>query len=170
MKNKLFFFIQALLRYCPYNFGIGLRNQLYPYFFKAYGKNVRIFDSVIIKYPDDIALGDNLTINQFCYIVGKGGLKIGNDVMIGAGSKITTSSHNFSSTNIPMRKQGINFEPIHIQDNVWLGFNVVLLGGGTIGSGSILAANTVVVLKEVPAFSIVAGVPGRIVRNRKESE
>jgi acetyltransferase-like isoleucine patch superfamily enzyme len=166
MKNKLFFFIQSLLRYFPYKLGIELRNLLYPTFFKHYGKNIRIFDSVVIKYPDDIELHNNVTINQFCYIVGKGSLYIGSDVMIGAGSKITTSSHDFQSTEIPMNQQGISFESIRIEDDVWLGFNVIILGGTIVNKGCILAASSLVLKNKYPAFSIVGGVPAKIIKSR----
>ena len=166
MQNKIFFLIQAVLRYFPFKLGIWFRNFLYPGFFKSYGKNVRIFDAVVIKFPNEIELGNHVTINQFCYIVGKGGLRIGNDVMIGAGSKITTTSHDFNDTNQPMSRQGISCIPILLEDDIWLGFNVVIVGGAIIRKGSILAAGSVVTGKEYPAYSILGGVPASIIRNR----
>lgn len=170
MKNKLFFFLQALFRYCPYKLGINLRNVFYPSFFKEYGKGVRIFDSVVIKFPNEIAIGNDVTINQFCYIVGKGGLRIGNDVMIGAGTKMTTTSHEFEKTHIPMRLQGISFKPITIDHDVWIGFNAVLMGGAIIHTGSIIAAGSVVTGKEFPAYSVLGGVPATIIKQREISE
>jgi maltose O-acetyltransferase len=166
MKNKLFFFIQALLRYFPYKLGIWLRNLFYPTFFKSYGKHVRIFDSIVIKFPNEIEIGNQVTINQFCYIVGKGGLKIGNDVMIGAGTKITTTSHDFEDITKPMNQQKISCIPIVLEDDIWLGFNVVIVGGAWVGKGSILAAGSVVLSKKYPAFSILGGVPASIIRSR----
>lgn len=166
MKNKLFFFIQALLRYFPYKLGIALRNALYPAFFKHYGKGIRIFDSVVIKFPDDIEIHDGVTINQFCYLVGKGGLVIGPQSMIGAGSKITTTSHDFKRTDIPMATQGITCLPIQLEGDIWLGFNVVIMGGAHIGKGSILAAGAVVQGKTYEAYSILGGVPAKVIRSR----
>jgi len=166
MKNKLFFLIQALLRYFPYKLGIWLRNLFYPTFFKSYGKHVRIFDSIVIKFPNDIEIGDHVTINQFCYIVGKGGLNIGNDVMIGAGTKITTTSHDFEDIIKPMSQQKITCLPILLEDDIWLGFNVIVMGGANIGKGSILAAGSVVLGKTYPPFSILGGVPASIIRSR----
>jgi acetyltransferase-like isoleucine patch superfamily enzyme len=166
MKNKVFFFIQAVLRYFPYKLGIQMRNWLYPPFFKHYGANVRIFDSVVIKFPNDIEIGDHVTINQFCYIVGKGGLHIGNYTMIGAGSKITTTSHEFHDISKPMAQQGISVLPIILEEDIWLGFNVVLVGGVQIGKGSIAAAGSVVLGKTYPPYSILGGVPASIIRSR----
>lgn len=168
MKNKLFFLIQALLRYFPFKLGIAFRNLLYPPFFKHYGKHIRIFDAVMIKYPNEIELHDYVTINQFCYLVGKGGLYIGNYVMIGAGSKIATSSHDFENINIPMCMQSTTFAPIILQEDIWLGFNAVILGGATIEKGCIIAAGAVVLPNAYPSYSILGGVPAKIISNRNK--
>lgn len=150
----------------PFKLGIWLRRVIYKPFFKSFGKNVHIYDAVVIKYPDAIELGDNVTINQFCYIAGLGGLSIGNDVMIGAGSKIATSKHNYENTNKPMSQQGISTSPINIASDVWFGFNVVVLGGSKIAQGSILAANAVINQPFEEPYSIIGGVPGKMIGKR----
>jgi acetyltransferase-like isoleucine patch superfamily enzyme len=167
--NKLFFFLQALLRYFPFKLGVFLRRLIYPFFFKSFGSNVRIYDAVIIKYPDDIDIGDNVTINQFCYIGGKGGLTIGRNTQIGAGSKITTSGHNFDNPDIPIVQQGLNFDPVRIGEDVWFGFNVVVLAGAVVGKGSILAAGAVVGKVEIEEYSIAGGVPAKVIRSRRST-
>lgn len=167
MSNKIFFFLQSVLRYLPFKLGIYLRRVIYRPFFKKLGKNVRIFDSVVIKYPNDIELGDHTTINQFCYVVGKGSLKIGCNVMIGAGTKIATSSHNYEDTATPMSEQGISTAPISIGNDVWFGFNSVVLGGSTVGDSCIVAANAVVNSVSFDAYSIIGGVPAKLIRKRK---
>ena len=144
IKNRIFFLLQSILRYFPFQLGIFLRRVLYKPFFKKFGKNIKIFDAVVIKYPDEIELGDTLTINQFCYIVGKGGLSIGDNVLMGAGTKITTSKHNFQNSEVPIAQQGIGYDSIFIAGDVWFGFNTVVLGGSYIGEGCVLAANCVV--------------------------
>lgn len=167
LSSKVFFLLQSIFRYFPFKLGIYLRRVIYKPFFKTLGKNVRIMDAVVIKYPGEIELGNNLTINQFCYIVGKGGLVIGNDVMIGAGTKITTTTHITSSPNIPMVQQGIACEPIVIGNDIWLGFNAVVLGGSTIGDSSIVAANCVINGGSFDEFTIIGGVPARVLGTRK---
>lgn len=127
---------------------------------------MRIFDAVVIKYPNAIELGDNVTINQFCYIAGLGGLSIGDDVMIGAGSKIATSKHNYENIDKPMAQQGISVSPISIASDVWFGFNVVVLGGSKIAKGSILAANTVITQPFEEPYSIIGGLPGKVIGKR----
>jgi acetyltransferase-like isoleucine patch superfamily enzyme len=161
VKNNLFFLIQALLRYFPFKLGVWLRRVLYRPFFKHIGSNVRVFDSVVIKYPNEISLGDHSTINHFCYVVGKGGLTLGDYCMIGAGSKITTSSHNFDNPDIPMHQQGISFQEINVKSNVWIGFNAVILGNTNIGEGCIVAAGAVITGNNFEQGSIIGGVPAR---------
>jgi acetyltransferase-like isoleucine patch superfamily enzyme len=99
------------------------------------------------------------------YLLGGGGLKIGNDVLIGAGTKIITSSHNFNNTEMSIRAQGLNFKPLIIGNDVWLGFNVIVLGGVEIGNGVIVGANSLV-NKDISDFSIMAGSPAKLIRKR----
>lgn len=128
---------------------------------------MRIFDAVVIKYPNEIELGDNATVNQFSYVVGMGGLFIGKNAMLGAGTKIATTTHNYDNVDEPMAKQGLAFSKIIIEDDVWTGFNVVILGGSVIKKGSVIAANTVINSKEFEAYSVIGGVPGKLIRIRK---
>ncbi len=132
------------------------------------GSNVRIMDAVVIKYPDETELGDNVTINQFCYLVGKAGLSIGDNCMIGAGTKMTTSGHNFTDISLPMLQQGISFKAIEVEDDVWMGFNVVVLGGVRVRKGCILAAGTVVHSGAFEAYSILGGVPAKVIGTRNK--
>ena len=166
MRNKIFFIIQALLRYCPFKFAISLRRFSYRFFFKKFGRNITIYDSVVIKYPSDIELGDNVTINQFCFIAAKGGLKIGNDTMIGAGSKIVTTSHGFDDITTPMRLQPMSFKSITIEDDVWLGFNAIITGGSHIKKGSIVATSSVVTGKTFNEYAVIGGIPATLIRTR----
>jgi maltose O-acetyltransferase len=163
---KLFYFLQALLKYLPFRFCILLRRWVYRPFFKQIGKNVEIHDNVLFKFPAEISIGDNTKIAQGCILVGSSGLIIGQNVMIGAGTKIITSSHNFSNLDIPMINQGLSFNPITIENDVWFGFNTVVLGGVTIETGSIIAANAVIT-KNIESFVIVGGIPGRIIKQRR---
>jgi len=166
-KDKLFFIIQPLLRHLPYKIGRLLRNSIYRLFLKKAGKNINFMEGIIIKYPSEIEMGNNVTINQDCFIVGKGGLILGDDIMIGAGCKIVTTTHNVITRDKPMREQGMSFEKITIGNDVWFGFNVVVLKGCTIGSGVILAAGCVLTAKEVPDYTIWGGVPARNIGTRE---
>ena len=151
----------------PYQPGRFLRNTVYPWFFKKTGKNVRFFEGCIFKYPSETELGNNVTINQNCFFVGKGGLVLGDDVMVGAGCKIVTSSHNASDISVPMIKQGMTFEKITIGNDVWLGFDVIVLPGSKVGNGVILAAGCVLTGKDTGNYTIWGGVPAKQISERK---
>lgn len=165
MSDRIFFIIQGIIRYLPFKFCIRIRSFLYQFFFESFGRNIRIEDNVLIKYPSRISLGNNISIGSGCILVGLGNLKIGNDVMIGYGSKIVTSSHNFQRIDVPMREQGLTLEPVTIGNDVWFGFDAIVLPGSIIGNGCILAAGTVAT-GIFSDFSIVAGVPGKIIKQR----
>ncbi len=127
------------------------------------GKNVNIEKGA--KFADDISIGDNsgIGINSF---VGSG-TKIGNHVMMGPDCLIYTQQHEHSSTEITMDSQGMSpVYPVTIGDDVWLGARAIIMPGVTIGNGVIVGAGAVVT-KDVPDYSVVVGVPAKIVKSRK---
>ncbi len=168
MSDKLFFIIQGFLKYNAFGFGITLRRIFYKPFFKSFGKNIQISDGVTIKYPSEIEWGNNIKVGQHCFFVGKGGLKIGNNNLIGAGTKIITSNHNFEDMDKPIYEQGLSFEKITIEEDVWFGFDVKVLGGSVIRKGSIVGTNSLVNNKQFDAYSIIAGTPAKFIRNRNK--
>ncbi len=166
LRSKIFYFIQALLKYFPFRAFAKLRVKLYRPFFNKIGINVVIHDNVLIKFPEYISIGNNVQVSPGCIIVGGAELEIGNDVLIGAGTKITTSSHVQSRTDIPIRLQGLSFSPIKIGDDVWFGFNCVVLGGTVVRKGSIVGANSVLIGNSYDEFSIIVGIPGKVKKKR----
>jgi maltose O-acetyltransferase len=122
----------------PFKWCIPLRARCYRPFFASVGRNLAIHDAVTIKYPSDMSLGDRVTINTMCFIAGKGGLTIGNDVMIGSGSKIVSANHRTDRFDIPMQDQGLDVRPVVIEDDVWLGFDVKVMPGAVIRRGSVI--------------------------------
>jgi len=142
-----------------------LRGKIYSPFFQSVGKELAIYDDVVIKYPSRIVIGDYVTINQNSQVIGSGKVKIGTKVMIAAGSKICTSSHIYSNRETPMFDQGLSNKNIIIEEDVWLGFHTVVLGGVHIYKGSIIGAGSVVT-KDVEAYSIVGGVPAKKIKER----
>lgn len=167
MKSyKQFYFIQNCLKSIPFNIGIKLRRTFYKPYFKYFGEGINIYENVHFKFPSDIIIGNNVQISQQCIFAGGSGLTIGNDVMFGAGTKIATSTHNHKDLNIPMRLQGISFKPVVIEDDVWFGFNCVVLQGTKISKGMIVGANSVVTGGEFEPYSFIAGVPARVIKSR----
>jgi acetyltransferase-like isoleucine patch superfamily enzyme len=158
--------LQGLFKYNSSRIGIYLRRICYRPFFKKFGKHIQIKDGVTFKFPSEIEIGDSAIIGEFSYFVGKGGLRIGANLLLAAGTKIITSSHIFDRVDLPIAKQGLLFEKITIGDDVWLGFDVKVFGNTNIGTGCVIGAGTIVKNITIPPYSVVVGTPGRIVKNR----
>lgn len=129
------------------------------------GKNIFIFPPFHCTSPEGIRLRNNINISYNCLIGGEGGVNIGNFVMIGPNSVIISSNHGFSQGDIPMVRQKPNRAPVNIEDDVWVGANVIILPGITLGQGSIIGAGAVVT-KDVPPYTIVVGNPAKAIRKR----
>ena len=128
------------------------------------GKNVNIESSA--TFSSKVTLGDysGIGINAKIY----GTCHIGRYVMMGTDVTIITRNHRFDRTDIPMMEQGFEEErPVYIGNDVWIGDRALILPGVHVGDGSIIAAGAVVT-KDVPPYSIVAGVPARKIRDRFE--
>ncbi len=128
------------------------------------GRNVNIENGANFGTGVGIVLGDNSGLGIKSKV--RGPLEIGRDVMMGPDVIIFTSNHETTRTDIPMRGQG-GTQPrkVTIEDDVWIGARVIILPGVTIGRGSIIAAGAVVT-KDVPSFSIVGGVPAKVIKSR----
>lgn len=103
-------------------------------------------------------IGKNSGFNSYCVITCRDSITIGDNVMFGPFVTIHDHDHVYK-TEGQMKASGYVTKPIVIEDNVWIGGNVVILKGVTIGSGSVIAAGTIV-NKDVP--------PNTIVYNKKE--
>lgn len=119
-----------------------------------------------VDIDETLKIGDNSGIGKNSKIGSN--VTIGNNVMIGPECLIYTVNHNTKRTDIPMVAQG-NREPIPviIEDDVWIGARAIILPGVTIKKGSIVGAGSVVT-KNVPQYTIVAGNPAKIKKNRME--
>ena len=98
-----------------------------------------------------------------------GKVKIGNNVRIASHCMILGGNHRFDDTTKPICKQGLIRRDIVIEDDVWVAGRVNIVAGVTIGHGSVIAAGAVVT-KDVPPYSVVAGVPARVIKKRKEDD
>jgi acetyltransferase-like isoleucine patch superfamily enzyme len=114
---------------------------------------------------EGLVVGDNSNIGAYCYIGCSGFIQIGNNVMMSPRVSLYAENHNYAEVTRTMKEQGVTREYIIIEDDCWIASHAVVVAGVTIGRGSIIGAGTVVT-KDVPPYSIVAGVPGRVVRSR----
>lgn len=119
---------------------------LFPPFYTDCGKNIH--------------LGKNVFINAGCKFQDQGGIYIGDDALIGHNAVLATLNHDPD----PEKRANLIPSPIHIGNKVWLGANVTVLPGVSIGEGSIIAAGSVVT-KDIPANAVAAGNPAKIIKN-----
>jgi len=114
-----------------------------------------------------VVIGDNVALNQNVFIVGGEGksIKIGNNVLIGPNVVLRSSDHRFTDVDTPIRLQGHNEGEITIEDDVWLGANVVVTKDVRIGHGCVIGAGSIVT-RDLPPNSIAVGVPARVVSSR----
>ena len=144
---------------------------------KHCGKNVHIRPTQsTIKGVENMSIGDNCLIQKgvmiFCT---RAPLIIGNNVGIGPNSTLITGDHRidiigkFLMEVTDAEKLPENDQPIVIEDDVWTGANITILKGVTIGHGSVIAAGSVVT-KSFPPYSIIGGVPAKLIKRRFTDE
>ena len=118
---------------------------LFPPFYTDCGKNIKI--------------GKNVFINAGCKFQDQGGIEIGDGALIGHGVVLATLNHDFA----PENRSTLHPSAIKIGKNVWRGSNATVLPGVSIGDGAIVAAGAVVT-RDIPAKTIAAGVPAKVIR------
>lgn len=128
------------------------------------GKGVSIGKSAYVGNGKGITVGDYSGIGDGCYL--QGPINIGDYVMMAPEVKILTRSHNIECLDVPMALQGeADKKKVTIGDDVWIGSRVIILPGVSVGKGSIIGAGSVVT-KDVQEFSIVGGVPAKLIKSR----
>lgn len=118
---------------------------MFPPFYTDFGKNTTV--------------GERTFLNAGCKFQDQGGISIGDDCLIGHNATLCTINH----AQDPDRRGDMEFHPIRIENKVWLGANVTVLPGVTIGEGAIVAAGAVVT-KDVAARTVVGGVPAKLIK------
>ena len=130
------------------------------------GRRTSILESVLINANrGSVVVGDDSWLGPFCLLYGNGDIRIGDGVLVAGHTSINTVSHHAERVDIPISEQGTEIAPVVIHDDVWIGLNAVILQGVTIGRGAIIGAGAVVT-RDIPAWSVVCGVPAKVVRSR----
>ena len=112
----------------------------------------------------DVEAGPDSTINPFAVV--RGEIRLGAGVRIGAHSSLLAFNHGFAADR-PVFRQPVTSKGIVVGDDVWIGSNVTVLDGVSIGSHAVIGAGAVVT-KDVPEWAIVAGNPARVLRDRRD--
>jgi acetyltransferase-like isoleucine patch superfamily enzyme len=110
-----------------------------------------------------IRIGRDSLVGEYTVIRGQGGVTIGDRVYTSPMTQIIAVNHVFEDPNKPFVDQGITAQGITIEDDVWLGSGAIVTDGVHIGKGAVVAAGAVVV-NDVPAHTVVGGIPARVLR------
>ena len=121
--------------------------------------------SCINNAVGDVVIGDYTRIGLHCTVIGP--VTIGNHVNLAQGITVSALNHNFEDTRLRIDEQGVNTSEIVIDDDVWIGANAVITAGVHIGRHSVVAAGAVVT-KDVPEYSVVGGVPAKVIRTIRQ--
>lgn len=114
--------------------------------------------------PTALEIGDGTSMSGLCVLSAAASVRIGRDVLFARNVYVSDHGHAFGDPNQPVIKQGLaEPRPVEIGDGAWLGENVVVCPGVTIGRGAVVGANAVV-LDSIPEFAVAVGVPARVVR------
>lgn len=146
----------------------GTRFQIGPGSKVEIGDDCRIESNVVFAvYNGFIKFGNHSGVQTGCVLHGRGGLTIGDHVMIAAGCVFVPFSHNYADVDKPMLRQGVTPKGIVLEDDVWLGTGVKVLTGVRIGRGAIVGAGAVVT-QDIPPYAVAVGVPAKVLRYRDE--
>lgn len=147
-----------------------LRGRFFGKLFANAGGNLRVARGVQIKNPANLTVGANCYFGDDVQLYAwNESITLGDNVLLAAGAKIITRKHGFANIDLPMADQGYTNAPVVVEDDVWIGFNVIVLPRVTIGKSSIIGAGAVVT-KDVEPYSVIGGVPARLIRKRKKKQ
>ena len=125
------------------------------------GGNLAEHDHGFFKIGEYSFIGCNAVIGA------GGGIKIGDHVLIGQSVNLHSENHNFLNSELRIDQQGVSYQGIIIEDDVWIGAKVTILDGVRISTGAVIAAGAVVT-KSIPEFAIAMGVPAKVTGSRKK--
>lgn len=142
-----------------------------------FGDYVTISRGVMIRpssyyggdYGIGLTMGEHSSIGPYGYVGCSGRITIGKNVMFGPKCSLFAENHVFSDMRKDIKSQGVVQKGITIEDDCWIGSNVTILDGVTIGRGSVIGAGTLVT-KDIPAESVVVDKREKMIREREISD
>ena len=131
------------------------------------GNGVFIGRNTILSCKNgDIEIDDRANIGFNCEIFSGGRVRLGKNTLVAAYTYLVGGDHLHDRTDVPVLDQGRVAKGIEVDDNVWLGAHVVIADGARVGRDAIIGAGAVV-RGEIPPFQIAAGIPAKVIRDRR---
>jgi acetyltransferase-like isoleucine patch superfamily enzyme len=140
-----------------------LRKTIYKMLGMKIGKGSIFFGKVEVRCPRRIIIGNNTIIGHECKLDGRGGLEIGNNVVLSSGAWIWSEQHLPNDKYFRSER-----EKVVIQDFAWISSRSTILAGKVIGKGAVISTGSVVT-KNVPDYTIVGGIPARFIAEREHN-
>lgn len=161
--NLYEFYIYFILNKLIFNIPIWNIRRIFCLPVMKIGRHSKIDMNVYFYEPRRLKIGNNVHINAKVTLDSRGGITIGNRVSISIESTLLTGSHNPNSPTF-------EYCPgkIVLNDYVWIGANSIVLKNVEIGTGAVVCAGSVVT-KNIPAYKIVAGVPAKVIGDRRKN-
>ena len=141
------------------------RNYFYEHTLLKCGANIFVHPHVSLSYPSNIEFGKNVFVNRGVFFTAPVKISIGDNTLIGPYVVLNSGSHLYRDSKKLITDQDHKLGEIEIGNDVWIGSHAVILPGVTIGEGAVVGAGAVVT-KSVSAYSVVAGVPAKLIGNR----
>ncbi|WP_418746704.1 DapH/DapD/GlmU-related protein [Frisingicoccus sp.] len=132
---------------------------------KRVDSSFRMFPPFYTDFGKNITIGKDVFINSGCHFQDQGGIEIGDGALIGHNVVLATINHDLN----PKENRKNHYAPIKIGAHVWIGSNATILSGVTIGDYAVIAAGAVVT-RDVPAMTIVGGVPAKVLKVVQEEK
>ena len=143
----------------------GVGRTLFASSFISLDINIRLLNGNI-DVLNKLDIGNDVVLARSVLITTSGGVTIGNRVLVGYGAKILSADHRIPDDPLEsIYFSGHVCKPVVIEDDVWICANAVIVAGVRIGRGSVVAAGAIVT-KDVESYSIVGGVPAKLIRKR----
>ena len=116
-----------------------------------------------------VRMGKDSSVDAYSFMGAAGLIVIGENVIMGQHVSFHSENHNYERTDIPIKHQGTRRLGIVIEDDCWVGSNTVFLDGSHVERGCVIAAGSIV-RGQIPAYSVAAGAPARVVKSRRIAE
>ncbi len=155
---------RAFLRGVPGRSGRWMRNSFYGF---QSGQGSCVLEHVMIYHPHNLRMGRNSKITAHCQLNARGGIEIGDDVLVGPQAMIWSQNHRYQLRERRINKQGYDRKKVVIESDVWIAAGAIILPGVRLKQGTVVAAGAVVTRSTEP-YSVVAGVPAVPVGRRGE--
>jgi len=185
--------VQLLARYADacYQYspaGLRQRRVVLRALTKSFGNGVNVGVGVLVRHPHTLEIGDAVFIGNQTFLQGRHDgrcvigahtwigpqsyfdcrdLELGEYVGWGPGAKVLGSEHTGEPVDLPVIQTDLVIRPVRVGAGADIGVNAVLLPGVHVGEGAIVGAGAVVT-NDVPAYAIVAGVPAKLLRSRRD--